>query len=245
MDPSKAISEEEKTSLMIGSGEVDVSEDSTGKDALAAGDVPQQGSGPPSSSGRPKHRKGPKRTEKDRKGPKRTEKDLFGPFRCLGRPIFVLSYCGGHSLQQHAFWYTSIWGLHADLQGEQLFRSYEGSLSPELCRRQPKIFGGQNYFSLLVSSKSYNIHTRDPPIYKKTSTDLHSSQEGSEHKWGVWTLIPPLPVACIRDHECPQSVINKTVFTNQACIFNVDLTNGSGHGIWINWQMRLCQVSCD
>ena len=28
--------------------------------------------------GRPKHRKGPKRTEKDRKGPKRTEKDRKG-----------------------------------------------------------------------------------------------------------------------------------------------------------------------
>ena len=50
MDPSKNINEEEKTSLMIGSGEVDVSDDSTGKDALAAGDVPQPGSGLPASS---------------------------------------------------------------------------------------------------------------------------------------------------------------------------------------------------
>ena len=30
------------------------------------------------NNGRPKHRKGPKRTEKDRKGPKRTEKDRKG-----------------------------------------------------------------------------------------------------------------------------------------------------------------------
>ena len=35
----------------------------------------------PLFSGRPKHRKGPKRTEKDRKGPKRTEKDRKGPKR--------------------------------------------------------------------------------------------------------------------------------------------------------------------
>ena len=50
MDPSKTISEEEKTALMIGSGEVDISEDLTGKDALVTGDISQQGSGPPSSS---------------------------------------------------------------------------------------------------------------------------------------------------------------------------------------------------